>query len=61
MKYNSNFDAKGQFVFVEPKWVTGETCLFNISNPFEYNNGKIKLTKIRKEFLIELFLVTILV
>ena len=54
MKYNCDFDAKGQVVFVEPTWVTGETCLFNISNPFEYNTGKIKLTKIRKEFLDEL-------
>lgn len=54
MKYNSNFDAKGQVVYVEPTWVTGETCLLNITNPFEYNTGKIKLTKIRKEFLSEL-------
>lgn len=54
MKYNSNFDAKGQVVFVEPTWVTGETCLFNISDIFKYNTGKIKLTKIRKEFLTEL-------
>ena len=54
MKYNSDFDAEGQVVYVEPRWVTGETCLLNINNPFEYNTGKIKLTKIRKEFLSEL-------
>lgn len=45
------FDAQGQIVYVEEEWVTGDTCLFNIKNPFEYATAKSKLTKIRKEFL----------
>lgn len=51
MENYNNFDAKGQLVFVEPTWVTGETCLFNIHNPILYATAKTKLTNIRKEFL----------
>lgn len=43
-----------QKVFVEPTWITGETCLFRISNPFEYAQAKAKLTKIRQEFISRL-------
>ena len=51
MENYNNFDAKGQLIFVEPTWVTGETCLFNIQNPILYATAKTKLTNIRKEFL----------
>lgn len=52
-KYN-NFNAQEQTVFVEPSWVTGETCLYNISNRLEYLQAKNKLTKTRKDFLLRL-------
>ena len=48
------FDAKGQVIFVEPSWVTGETCLFFIKNSMEYAMASSKLAKIRKEFLLRL-------
>lgn len=51
---SNNFDAKGQVVFIEPKWVTGETCLFNVTNKFEYKRAQVKLTKIRKDFILRL-------
>jgi len=43
-----------QLIFVEPTWVTGETCLFKISNKFEYLRAQSKLTKMRKDFLTKL-------
>lgn len=52
-KYNS-FNVQGQVVFVEPSWVTGETCLYNITNRFEYFQAKERLTKVRKDFLLRL-------
>lgn len=52
-KYN-NFDAKGQVVFIEPLWVTGDTCLFNITNPIARAAAKTKLSKIRKDFILRL-------
>lgn len=51
---NNNFDAKGQVIFIEPTWVTGETCLFDIPKSFEYLQAKSKLTNIRKEFILRL-------
>jgi len=54
MENYNNFDAKGQLIFVEPTWVTGETCLFNIQNPILYATAKTKLTNIRKKFLTRL-------
>lgn len=48
---NNSFNANGQVVFVEPTWITGETCLFNVHNQFEYLSAAKKLLKIRTEFL----------
>lgn len=45
------FNANGQVIFIESEWVTGETCLFTITDPFEYNYAKSKVTKIRKDFV----------
>lgn len=41
----------GQVIFVEPRWITGETCLFAIKDPFEYMYARNKVTKLRTEFL----------
>lgn len=49
-----NFNANGQVVYINPKWVTGETCLFRINNPMIYNYGKQKFTEFRKEFIEQL-------
>lgn len=51
---NNKFDAQGQVVFVEPKWITGETCLFNVNNPIAYAQAQSKLSKLRKDFLLRL-------
>lgn len=50
----TNFDAKGQVVFIEPDWVIGKTCLWKITNPIEYSYARGKLTKIRKDFILRL-------
>ena len=47
MESNNQFNAQGQVVFVEPTWVTGDTCLFNIHDTFEHARAKHKLTKMR--------------
>ena len=44
----------GQVVFIEPSWVTGETCLFGIKDKYEYRRIQAKLTKIRKDFIARL-------
>ena len=31
----NNIDVGGQLLFIEPTWVTGETCLFSITNPID--------------------------
>lgn len=54
MENYNKIDVKGQVLFVEPTWVTGETCLFNIKNPIQYAQAKSKLTKIRKDFISRL-------
>ena len=54
MEICNNFDAKGQIVYIEPKWETGETCLINIKDPLIYAQAKAKLTKIRREFILKL-------
>lgn len=50
----NKFNANGQLVFVDPEWVTGETCLFSVHDRSDYIKGKIGLTKIRTEFLKKL-------
>ena len=45
------FDAKGQVVFIEPTWLTGDTCLFNIDNQITYLTSKAKLSSHRKNFI----------
>lgn len=47
----NTFDAKGQVLFVEPAWITGETCLFNIRDPYTYRYAVGKFTKMRSAFL----------
>ena len=47
-------DGQGQVVYIEPTWVTGETCLYNIPNNFESLLAKLKVMKIRKEFISRL-------
>lgn len=54
MRSSNNFNAQRQVVFVEPTWVTGETCLYNITNKMDYLQAKSKLTKLRKDFLLRL-------
>lgn len=54
MEKIDKFNANGQVIFVEPKWITGETCLFTIKDPFEYMHAKRKVTKMRTEFLARL-------
>ena len=49
-----NFDAKGQVLFIEPTWVTGETCVGNINNIFSQAYAKSKLSKLRKDFILKL-------
>ena len=48
------FNARGQVVFVEPKWVTGETCLFMLKGQITYYDALKKLSKLRKKFLTRL-------
>lgn len=48
------FNARGQIVYIEPKWITGETCLFYIQNSSEYLYAKSKLSKVRREFVSKL-------
>lgn len=48
------FDAKGMVVFVEPTWITGETCLFNVTDPYTYRYAINQFTKMRKDFLLRL-------
>lgn len=50
----SNFDAKGQIVYVDPEWLSGDTCVFTIHNLVDKAMVKAKLAKIRKEFLLRL-------
>jgi len=50
----NSFDAKGLVVFVEPRWVTGETCLFNVTNPYTYRYATNQFTNMRKNFLLKL-------
>ena len=54
MEKIDKFNANGQVIFVEPKWITGETCLFTIKDPFEYMHARSKVTKMRTEFLARL-------
>lgn len=50
----NNIDVGGQLLFIEPTWVTGETCLFSITNPIEHAVAKAKVTKFRKRFIEQL-------
>lgn len=50
----NNFDAKGQLLFIDPSWVTGETCLFNISDPLDYKYASGKVQKVRQQFILRL-------
>lgn len=50
----NNFNTNGQKVFIEPEWITGKTCLFNVHNTADYFQGMIGLSTIRKEFIKKL-------
>lgn len=50
MEYNAN----GQKIFIEPEWITGKTCLFNVHNKSDYFQGMLGLSTIRKEFIKKL-------
>jgi len=52
-KYN-DLDVHGQLLFVDPRWVTGETCLFKIDDPFTYAKAQAKLYKMRSDFVLRL-------
>lgn len=54
MQNFSNIDVDGQLLFIEPTWVTGETCLFSITNPIDYAMAKAKVTEFRKRFIEQL-------
>lgn len=54
MQKFDNIDVSNQLLFIEPTWVTGETCLFSITNPIEYAVAKAKVTKFRKRFVEQL-------
>ena len=51
MEKFDNVNVDGQVLFIEPTWVTGETCLFTINNPVDYAMARSKLTIIRKKFI----------
>ena len=44
----------GQKVYIEKTWVTGETCLYPITNQIEYLQAKKYITKIRTNFIQKL-------
>ena len=48
------YDANGKVVFIEPRWITGETCLFTVTNKIQHAYAKGKLSKMRKEFVEKL-------
>lgn len=48
---NNNFNANGQKVYIEHEWLTGKSCLFNMSNSKDYIKGLIGLSTIRKDFV----------
>lgn len=50
----NNFDAKGQILYVDPAWLTGQTCLFNVKDPIDYKYASEKLLKMRSDFINEL-------
>lgn len=54
MPNNSEFNANGQLLFIEPTWITGETCLFTITDPYDYIRAKIKVSRDRREFVSRL-------
>lgn len=49
-----NFNANGQVLFIEPEWVTGETCLSNIRNIRDYLYARAYVTKSRMKFIEQL-------
>lgn len=51
---SSNFNANGQVVYVDPNWVSGETCVFNIHNLILRAHAKKELSKIRTSFISHL-------
>lgn len=51
---NNNFNANGQVIFIEPKWVSGDTCVFNIHNPIDRAMAKAELSRMRKSFITKL-------
>lgn len=51
------FNANGQKVFVEPTWITGETCLFSLKKQMgfvEFHQFQQRLEQTRKNFLLKL-------
>jgi len=51
---NNKFNANGQVIYIEPRWVTGETCLFYITDRIMYRQAQTKLSKIRRDFILRL-------
>ena len=51
---SNKLNLDGQLLYIEPKWITGETCLFNIKDSITYAIAKSKLSKIRQDFISRL-------
>lgn len=51
---NEKFNANGQVVWIDPEWVTGDTCVFTINSPVERAIVKRGLNKIRTSFIAKL-------
>lgn len=51
---SNKLNLDGQLLYVEPAWITGETCLFNIKDSITYVIAKSKLSKIRQDFISRL-------
>lgn len=51
---NTNFNANGQKLYIDPAWITGKTCLFTVTNRTDYFKGLMGLSTIRKDFIKQL-------
>ena len=49
-----NKENKKQPLFIWDEWITGESCLFTVKNPFEHARAKQILGKMRTKFVEEL-------
>lgn len=51
---DNQFNIEGQVVFVEPKWITGDTCVQSIKNKIDQSYVKSKLKTMREQFIKKL-------